>query len=494
MVRAVPGPLAVFSPASRVLGLAVLLALAASGGLRGADTRPIVGPGATKEEVINAYGWPKGQSQLGTKEILNYPQGSVTLSNGRVERVDFSTTMPWPAPRPRPGTETRPAAPAAPKPTPAPVNPWITSLPAAMAQAEKQGAMILAAFTGSDWSPPSKRFITDVATHPDFVNPLMAEVVFLKLDFPTRVALPPELRQQNETLRARCGVTTYPALVFLSAAGEPLATVDLSKEPAGANYREFLIAAVTAERDRVKAQLAPPPSPPPANAVPATAPTPAPAMVPPPKPAAPPVVEKPSAAAHVSAPPEEVGAAMSTAAVNLMLGIGAGILIAAVILWWLWRRPTAVSAAEAMPRNLLTGLSRGSLPTVEELGTWPAERVHLLVAGLFEAGGYVVQPRASQPSEFDLTKADDPAVRVIVCCWSGAQGLAHAKAIRELSGALVAEDVANGWFVAIAGFSEEARAVARERGIALIDGADLLARLGQLPKMALMRIFSRAGA
>ena len=55
-------------------------------------------PGATKDEAIEAYGWPTGQSQSGTKEILSYPQGRITLENGRVEKVDFSTSMPWPAP------------------------------------------------------------------------------------------------------------------------------------------------------------------------------------------------------------------------------------------------------------------------------------------------------------------------------------------------------------------------------------------------------------
>ena len=129
-----------------------------------------------------------------------------------------------------------------------------------------------------------------------------------------------------------------------------------------------------------------------------------------------------------------------------------------------------------------------------ELNTWPADRVQLLVTGLFEAGGYVAKPRDGHPNELDLTRPDDAAVRVIACCWAGANGLAHAKAIRELSGSLIAEEVANGWFVAIAGFSEEARVIAQERGIALIDGENLLARLRQLPKMALLRAFNRAGA
>ena len=62
---------------------------------------------------------------------------------------------------------------------------------------------------------------------------------------------------------------------------------------------------------------------------------------------------------------------------------------------------------------------------------------------------------------------------------------------RELFGSLVAEGDVNGWFIAIAGFSDEARAVAQERSIVLIDSADLIARLRQLPKLALMRAVNR---
>ncbi|NBW87121.1 MAG: restriction endonuclease [Planctomycetia bacterium] len=83
---------------------------------------------------------------------------------------------------------------------------------------------------------------------------------------------------------------------------------------------------------------------------------------------------------------------------------------------------------------------------------------------------------------------------MIACCRPGSRGPAHAKAIRELHGSLVAEGVANGWFVALAGFSNEARLLAEERGITLMDGAELLKGLNDVPKLALLRAFNRAGA
>lgn len=78
---------------------------------------PLVGVGATRDEVIDAYGWPTGQSKAGTREILTYPQGLVTLESGRVESVAFTMKPPWPAPRPRPGASPAPV-PRNPEPVP----------------------------------------------------------------------------------------------------------------------------------------------------------------------------------------------------------------------------------------------------------------------------------------------------------------------------------------------------------------------------------------
>jgi hypothetical protein len=137
----VPTPTAQLAPAIR-RGFVAGLLLACAAGLFAADTPPQVGPGNTRDEVISAYGPPKGQSHLGAKEILRYPQGTVTLLSGRVERVDFSAAGPRPAPRSRPTLEA-PPKPATPEPAPAApevVNPWVTDVPSALAQAAKKTA------------------------------------------------------------------------------------------------------------------------------------------------------------------------------------------------------------------------------------------------------------------------------------------------------------------------------------------------------------------
>jgi hypothetical protein len=451
------------------------LALAALGGARAADTsQPVVGPGATKEEAIDAYGWPTGQSQLGTKEILNYPQGSITLENGRVERVDFSTKIPWPAPRPRPGT---PAEAAAKRAEARSFDPWTTSFPDAVAQARKQHAHILAAFVGSDWSPPSQRFLAEVATHPDFVNGLMGDFVFLKLDFPTRVALPAALKQQNDDLRARCSVTTYPALVVLSTRGDPVAVVNLTRESAGESYRAHLIAAVSEVRDMLKQRPV------------IEEPAPAPAAPPPAPPATPPI--------NLNGGKDGlVHRLMASAGSALALGLGGGLALALLLVWLVWRsRPLVNTTSAARPTRPQPGVRLRDLPSLAELQALPAEPLRQLVAALFEATGYTatIRPRDAE-IDVELRLRGHAKASVLVCCRPAGAGPIGAKAVREFFGSLVASSVDAGWMVATGGFAEEAHPAAAERGIELIDGEGLIERLRQLPAAELGAVLSKAGA
>ena len=466
----------VLNPTARRRVIGALLALAVLGLALAADpTRPVVGPGATKDDVLNAYGWPTGQSQLGTKEILNYPQGSITLENGRVERVDFSPNVPWPAPRPRPGT---PSAAEVKNAEAKSFDPWTTSFADAVALAAKQHARILAAFVGSDWSPPSKRFIDEVATHPDFVNGFMGDFVFLKLDFPTRIALPAELKKQNEDLRARCGVTTYPALIVISSSGDPVAVVNLARESAGDSYRAQVIAAVGQVRELLKQRP----------------------VADEPKPAAPTALAK-----KTPLPPrpndgtgEEgiVSNLIASAGWALTLGLGGGLALAGALVWWVWRSRIAESTGTSTRLDKLQfNVRLKDLPSLGELQALPAERLRLLVAALFEANGYTVALRPGDPDiDLELRLSGHAKATVLVCCRAANAGPIGAKPLREFFGTLVAAGVGAGWFIATGGFATEAHAVAEERGIELIDGEGLIERLRQLPNEELGRVLGPAGA
>ncbi len=437
---------------------AVLLAAAAAGFAAG--SAPVVGPGATKEEIINAYGWPSGQSQAGTKEILTYPQGRITLENGRVEKMDFLPNVPWPAPRPRPA----PPSPTSTKKAEPPPDFWLMNFEDAQKEAARRHVRILILFIGSDWSPPSKQFMDEVAFHPDFVNAFTANFVFLRLDFPTRTELPPELREQNNRLRATYEVTTYPALIVVSPAGSLVARIDLTKEQPGDNYRARVIAAVREVRDLLVA------SPPPAD----------------PAPAAPVPADKP-------AEENNVGAASMTRGFTLvMAALAAGLVLVGLGWWFLWRDRGAGGEARSTSMAERISDAASGLPLPSEMAAWSREKLSAVVASVAEADDYEVNQRGGGgDGDLALSRRDDEKPRIVVYCQPGAAGAVSAKRVKELFGTITLEGIERGWFVAPMGFSHEAREYAVEHQILLIDSEQLLAQMRALSPIVLRKILAQ---
>lgn len=418
--------------------------------LGAAEIKPVVGPGATREEVIAAYGWPSGQSQADAKEIFTYPQGRITLVDGKVEQVDFAPGVAWPAPKPRPAPPTavkvKPPKPVKEAP---PTDYWGTSYPEAVREATARHARILALFTGSDWSPPSKRFKEEVALREAFVTALLGDFVLLQLDFPTHTVQPKELREQNARLRERYGVTTYPALLVLSSAGERVAVVELTKLDGAAQ----VIAAVAEVKKQLEQKEAGVKSP----GLKASA------------------VEADAAA---EAEPEEDF-------LRLMLLAGAVVLSAAI--WLMLRRQRIARETEAVA---VTG--EGQTATPADIAGWLPERLRDVCAAVFEMEGYRVKLRpAMSGAELGLLRGDAVKTQVLVQCLSGrVGGLVGAKVVRELLGTMVSEGVEQGWIVAPGGFTAEARKFAGEHGIVLISSEELLQRLSELPPMARVRVLA----
>ena len=450
---------------------AALLLLALSSPLRAADPRPVVGPGATKDDVINAYGWPNGQSRSGTKEILTYPQGQVTLENGRVEKVDFAPGVPWPTPRPRP-------PPASPTPkkqvVEEPVDFWLADFDEAAREAARRNARILALFTGSDWSPASKQFHEQVESHPDFINAFTGDFVFLKLDFPTRAPVVPEQLDKNNRLRERLGVTAYPTLLVLSQEGNVVAQVDLVNPPAGDSYRDRVIAAVRRTRDALVA--AGTPTPPAAAAESETkSPDEVPAPLPP--------------------PPPGVVSSLGKASAIVFGGIAAGLLLAAVGWWFIWRERRAVQKGD---HRAATGLAErisdaaSGLPSVAEMAGWPKGKLRAVVAGLAEADGYGVTTRpVGGEADIELTRPRAAKPSVLVVCIAGDAGIVSARRVRELLGTMTAEGMDEGRVVSTVGFAKDAVEFARQHKILLIDNTRLLEELRALPPLLQSKVLLR---
>jgi hypothetical protein len=460
-----------------------------------ADLRPVVGPGATKDDVINAYGWPNGQSQSGTKEILSYAQGEVVLENGRVEKVDFSPNVPWQPPRPRPP----PPSPTTRKTPETPVDFWVLDFDSAAREAQRRHARILALFTGSDWSPASKRFHDEVEFHPDFVNAFTGDFVFLKLDFPRGSPVPAKIDPKSAELRALYDVTTYPTLLILATNGDLLGRVDLAKPQPGDSFRGRVIAAIR----EAQAQLGDVAAPKPIASSTTTAPPLVPDTTAPTKDAPPPT--PPAATEPVNARPSSnssspdgpardssTAEAVWTAGRLVIIAIISGVVLVALLLWWLWRNRVSAEGTSPLAMKARIDAAAGGLPTYAEMSGWTKQKLCAITTGLAECDDYAVEQRpADNDVDLALRKRGDIKPRVLVCCAPGADGVAGTKRLRELFGTMTAEGVDTGWFVSPAGFASEARQYAEAHRIILIANDTLHNLMREVPPVSLPRVLAR---
>lgn len=447
------------------LSSCVRLLVVASGGflLSAAEPPAAVVVGATKEAVLAAYGAPLLQSRLGPREILKYPQGQVTLEEGRVVRLEFKAGLA-PAAVAVPSKSSGPVAATASVP-----GSWLGDYDLASQEAARRSAPMLVWFSGSDWSLASRQFRDEVALQGDFVAAFQARYVLLRVDLTDHNA---SLREPNALLRERHGVTVYPTLLILSPTGENLAKLDLSRPAAGESYSARVIAAVREMNDL----LGLPPLPAAANAI-------APA---------------PAATAHRpvrAVTPGQMTTSLLSAGWGIITAVGTGLVITVTLLWLVWRNGSR-SGVERRPVGMAERISEAAsgIPTLPEIMTWPKERVAVIAAGLAESEGYLTELAGEDDGsgcDLRLRKLGEPGVQGLVCCAGAKAGVVTAKRVRELFGLMAAEGAPFGWFVSPMGFSAEARIFADEHRIRLSDGHRLLAQLHELPPVALPKVVAR---
>ena len=408
-----------------------------------------MGVGATREEVVDAYGWPNGQSKMGEREVFTYPQGRVVLRNGLVERMDFSPNVAWPKPRPRPPAATASTAKPAPM-QPVKVEPldvWLTDFDEARAEARRQAKDVLVLFTGTDWSPPAKRFQQEVALAPEFLRTVQESYVLLRLDFPRSTTVQPlETRAKNEVWRERFAVTEYPTLLVLNSNGDELARVDLAKPRVETTQVQQVLAAIEEARPKPKA-----------------------------------IAEWSGGEAPASEEREGTK--------RKIYWWGSGVLAAVMLLGWWWRRRSA-GTETAKP----AGPAATTMPTPADVASWSQERVRDVVAALFlHEGARVKVRRTESGAELAVLAREGDQPKALVRCQAAAAGLAGKTSVSALLGTAVAERVDEAWYVSAGGFTPEARRFAGEHRMVLMSGEDLLERMRKVPPLTLMRMLGEAG-
>ena len=80
---------------------------------------------------------------------------------------------------------------------------WQTDLPAAQAQAKKEGKKIVMDFTGSDWCPWCIKLHKEVFSTPEFTEYAKKNLVLVIVDFPRSKEQSAELKKANRNCKRR---------------------------------------------------------------------------------------------------------------------------------------------------------------------------------------------------------------------------------------------------------------------------------------------------
>lgn len=125
-----------------------------------------------------------------------------------------------------PAAQTAPAQagekPARPAAAPSYGGGWLTSYSDAVAQSKASGKPILMDFTGSNWCGWCKRLKAEVFETAEFKQWATSNVVLLELDFPRGIPQNAALKQQNQELAQKFGISGYPTIIFANASGKVL--------------------------------------------------------------------------------------------------------------------------------------------------------------------------------------------------------------------------------------------------------------------------------
>lgn len=97
---------------------------------------------------------------------------------------------------------------------------WQTDLPAAQAQAKKEGKKIVMDFTGSDWCPWCIKLHKEVFSTPEFTDYAKKNLVLVIVDFPRSKEQSAELKKANQALQVKYKIEGYPTVIVLNSDGK----------------------------------------------------------------------------------------------------------------------------------------------------------------------------------------------------------------------------------------------------------------------------------
>ena len=106
---------------------------------------------------------------------------------------------------------------------------WLTDMDAARKLSAEKNLPILTLFTGSDWCIWCKRLEGEILSQDDFKSYASASLVLLKLDFPRKGEVSPEVKEKRRALAQEYQIQGFPTIVLLDAQGRELARTGYEK-------------------------------------------------------------------------------------------------------------------------------------------------------------------------------------------------------------------------------------------------------------------------
>lgn len=99
---------------------------------------------------------------------------------------------------------------------------WLEDIQAVKAKAQAEKKPVFMLFTGSDWCTWCKKLETQILSKDGFIDPLMNEFVFMKVDFPLSLPQDEATKKQNVELRQQFAVEGFPTIIILDSDFYPI--------------------------------------------------------------------------------------------------------------------------------------------------------------------------------------------------------------------------------------------------------------------------------
>ena len=100
---------------------------------------------------------------------------------------------------------------------------WHLKVDKAFAEAKEKGKPVLVNFTGSDWCPYCIKLEDEVFAKKPFEDWAEENVILLKCDFPRSFQQPDSVKQQNNALAQKYGISGFPTVLLIDSTGNILA-------------------------------------------------------------------------------------------------------------------------------------------------------------------------------------------------------------------------------------------------------------------------------